>query len=127
MINGYVDDDLQARVPISVLDKNGKISALDAVVDTGFSGHLCISNRELSKIDLVFSRFAKFELGDGRPVNQNVYWGQVIFDRQKLLVGVLVSKSRDTLIGSALLAIKKLEVDYTNQTVRIRNSRRKKG
>jgi predicted aspartyl protease len=49
MIKGYVDKYLQAKVPIAVLDKAGHISPLDAVLDTGFNGQLCISINELSK------------------------------------------------------------------------------
>ena len=126
MITGYVDEYEQAKVPIAVLDSADNTFVLDAVVDTGFSGHLCISIYEMDKIALSFWRTSKFELGDGRPVKQNIYRGQAIFDDQRLLVNVLVSKSRDTLIGSAFLVNKKLEVDYTNKLVRIRNSRKKK-
>lgn len=126
MIQGYVDQYLQAKARISILDKSGKISTLEAVVDTGFSGYLSISAYEIHKIDLIFSHSEKFELGDGRRVKQNVYLGQLIFDNQQFLANVLISKSRDTLIGAAVLENKKLEVDYTNKIVRIRNSRKKK-
>jgi clan AA aspartic protease len=125
MIQGSVDQNLQAKVPVSILDKADKISTLDAVVDTGFSGHLSISVYELHKINLIFSHSQKFELGDGRIVRQKVFLGQIIFDNQKLAANVLVSKSRDTLIGTALLTNKKLEIDYTNIGVQIRNSKKK--
>jgi len=126
MIQGHVDADLQAKIPIAVVGKSGKRSTLEAVVDTGFSGDLCISIFAKDKIALAFSHVEKFELGDGSAPDQYVYVGQLIFDEQALGVDVLVSKSRDTLIGAALLANKKFEVDYPNKTVRIRNSRKKK-
>ena len=126
MIQGYVDQYLQAKVPISILSKSGKISALDAVVDTGFSGHLSISIYEINKMGLTFSHSEKFEFGDGRRAEQSVYLGQLIFDNQRFLANALISKSRDTLIGAALLVNKKLEIDYPNNSVRIRNSRKKK-
>lgn len=125
MIKGYVDKYLQAKVPIAVLDKAGHISPLDAVLDTGFNGQLCISINELSKIDLTFLHSEKFELADGRIADRDVFLGQIIFDGQKRLVTVILSGSRDTLIGTFLLADKKLEIDYPKQSVRIRNSRKK--
>jgi len=126
MIHGYVDKHLQAKILIAIVGKSGKVSTLDAVVDTGFTGNLCISIFEKNKIALDFSHVEKFELGDGSAPDQYVYVGQLVFDGQKLGVDVLVSKSRDTLIGAALLANKKFEVDYPNETVRIWNSRKKK-
>ncbi len=126
MIHGYVDQYLQAKIPIAIVGKNHKASTLEAVVDTGFTGDLCISIYERNKIELVFSHTEKFELGDGSQPEQDVFVGQLVFDGQQLGVDVLVSQSRDTLIGAALLVNKKLEIDYTNKTVRIRNSRKKK-
>jgi hypothetical protein len=67
----------------------------------------------------------KFELADGRIADRDVFLGQIIFDGQKRLVTVILSGSRDTLIGTFLLADKKLEIDYPKQSVRIRNSRKK--
>jgi len=126
MIQGYVDKYLQARIPIAVVGKNGSVSTLEAVVDTGFNGDLCISIYQREKIELAFSYTQKFELGDGSTPEQDVFVGQMIFDKQKLWVHVLVSESKDTLIGAALLVDKRLDVDYTNKSVRIKNSRKKK-
>jgi clan AA aspartic protease len=126
MIQGYVDKRLQAKVHLIVLGKSDNQSTLDAVVDTGFSGGLCISIHAIDKVDLTFSHFDEYELGDGSIVEQHVYEGEIIFDNQKMLIDVLVSVSEDTLIGAALLANKKLEIDYTNKSVRIRNSRKRK-
>lgn len=126
MIQGYVDADLQAKIHLAVVGKSGKRSTLEASVDTGFSGDLCISIFEKNKIALAFSHVEKFELGDGSALDQYVYVGQIVFDGKKIGVDVLVSKSRDTLIGAALLANKKLEVDSPNKAVWIKNSRKKK-
>jgi uncharacterized protein YxeA len=55
-----------------------------------------------------------------------VFLGELIFDGQKLIVEVITSKSLDALIGAALLVNKKLDIDYTNKRVQIKNSRRRK-
>jgi predicted aspartyl protease len=87
---------------------------------------LCVSIHAIDKIDLTFSHFDEYELGDGSIVEQHMYEGEIIFDKEKMLIDVLVSVSEDTLIGAALLVDKKLEIDYANKRVQIRNSRRKK-
>ena len=125
MINGHVDENLQPKVPLGLIDRNGQMLPIEAVVDTGFNGHLCISVYEMHQISLKFQRIEKFELGDGKIVKQRVFLGEIVFDEQKLIIDVIISKSRDTLIGAALLANKKLDIDYTNQSVRIRNSKKK--
>jgi clan AA aspartic protease len=126
MINGHVDDNLQPRVPLALIGGNGQASAVEAVVDTGFNGHLCVSVYAMHKIGLKFLRIEKFELGDGKIVKQKVFLGELIFDGQKLIVEVITSKSLDSLIGAALLVNKKLDIDYTKKRVQIKNSRRRK-
>jgi len=66
MIKGHVDDNLQARVPAALLDKAERRFTLSTIVDTGFSGDLCVSIAEIEKLDLTFSHSQKFELGVGR-------------------------------------------------------------
>lgn len=124
MISGHVDKDLQARVPLSVVSEDGNITTLNAVVDTGFNGQVCVSIFEIKKIKLTFAHVEKFELGNGKIVDQDVFLGEIIFDKQALLANILVSSSEDTLIGASLLAGKKLEIDYSRQTVRVRSTRK---
>ena len=64
-------------------------------------------------------------MGNGKVVKQDIFRGKIIFDGKQQPVDVLVSKSRDTLIGAALMTDKKLEIDYANENVRIRNSRKR--
>jgi predicted aspartyl protease len=72
MINGYVDENLQPKVPLALIGGNGQASAIEAVADTGFNGYLCISVYGMHKINLKFQRVAKFELGNGKLVKQKV-------------------------------------------------------
>jgi len=84
MIQGHVNADLQAKIPIAVVGKSGKRSTLEAVVDTGFSGDLCISIFAKDKIALAFSHVEKFELGDGSAPDQYVYVGQLFLTGRSL-------------------------------------------
>lgn len=73
MIKGHVDDHLQARIPVVLLDKAERRFTLSTIVDTGFSGDLCVSIAEITKLDLTFSHSQKFELGDGSIVAKDVF------------------------------------------------------
>ncbi len=126
MIRSYVDKSLQPRASISVLDKNANDSLLDAAVDTGFIGDLCISIREIPKINLTFSHNGKFELGNGTVITQPVYWGKVVFDKRVMTVKVVVSTSSDTLIGAGLLSDKKPTIDYPERSVLIKAGKLRK-
>lgn len=125
MIQGYVDKQLQAKVPLAVLAASGQQTALDVVVDSGFNGELCLSMHQIKKMALTFSHFEEYELGDGKVVKQDIYRGKIIFDGKPRAVDVLVSQSMDSLIGAALMIEKKLEIDYANENVRIKNSRKR--
>ncbi len=125
MIRGYVDKQLQAKVPLAVLAASGQETILEVVVDSGFNGELCVSMHQINKMALTFSHFEEYELGNGKVVKQDIFRGKIIFDGKQQPVDVLVSKSRDTLIGAALMTDKKLEIDYANENVRIRNSRKR--
>lgn len=126
MTRGYVDEKLQAKAPIALLDKNAEQSSLDGVVDTGFVGDLCISIHEVPNMDLTFSHEEKFMLANGEIIKQDVYLGKVIFDKRLVTAKVVVSTSRDTLIGAFLLADKKLDIDYPRRSVVIRSSKPRK-
>jgi predicted aspartyl protease len=41
LIQGYLDDYRQPRVAITIQGARGDVT-LDAVIDTGFDGHLCL-------------------------------------------------------------------------------------
>ena len=123
MIKGRVDSFLQARVPITLLDSNCRPSIIEGVIDTGFNGQLCLSINEVDNLDLVYVQSERFELGDGSIVEHDVFLGSIVFDDRKESVTILISKSRDTLIGAALLENKKLEIDYPKRLVTILGSR----
>lgn len=59
MITGIVNADLEAIIPISIFDFEGKVYAQNAILDTGFNGWLslpisilCLFSHEIKKREL---------------------------------------------------------------------------
>ena len=62
----------------------GETTRTQAVVDTGFSGDLCLTRDQIEAMDLEFSYVDRYELADGTIVTKDVFAGQAEFDGQFL-------------------------------------------
>lgn len=118
MIAGTVNDSFEPIVDIGLI-RNGDITIVPAVVDTGFSGDLCVSIRHIDAMDLEFSYVDRYELADGTIIAKDVFSGHAEFDGQRRDVDVILTDSPDTLIGGSMLQAHVLNVDYPGGTVRI--------
>lgn len=118
MIEGYVSQVLEPVIEIG-LSRAGTLTNIPAVVDTGFSGHVCLSEQYLEQIDLTFRYVERYELADGAVVVKDVFRGTIVFDEERREVNVILTASQDTLIGSSLLDGRRLTVDYLGRRVRI--------
>ena len=83
MIAGVVNDSLELVVQIGLM-RAGETTRIPAVVDTGFSGDLCLSRDQIEAMDLEFSYVDRYELADGTIVTKDVFAGQAEFDGQFL-------------------------------------------
>lgn len=110
MTRGRLDADLTPYLPITL--HGTRDTTIDAIVDTGFSEHLCLARRLRRRMSLIFLGWQSFELADGRTVREPVYEGEVTFDGARQRVLVTVTRSADTLVGTALLKGKQLTVNF---------------
>lgn len=62
----------------------------------------------------------QYELATGENARIPTFLGDVVFDGKKEKVLALLTKSKDTLIGTQLLSDKLCEFDYKTRKVRIR-------
>ena len=85
---------------------------IQAVVDTGFTGHLCLAARLRRSMNLRRSGDVEMELADGRRVQQPAYLGKVTFDGRPRTVLVTLTRSADCLVGTSLLAGKRLGIEF---------------
>lgn len=115
MIRGRLGAALEPLVPIVLHGRTE--SAIEALVDTGFSDYVCLARRHRRRLTLVPAGSELYELADGTLVREPVYEASVTFDGARQPVLVTISRSWDTLIGMALLRGKRLEVNVRRGTV----------
>lgn len=123
MIEGYVkEESLEPMVEIG-LKGSGIVTIISAVVDTGFSGYLCLADQLVDQLDMMFEFAERYELADGEVIVKDVFRGSIVFDGRELEVDLILTASQDTLIGALLLRDYKLSIDYPGRTIRIEQAR----
>jgi clan AA aspartic protease len=122
MIEGYVNEALEPVVEIG-LKCGDAITAIPAVVDTGFSGYLCLAERWIDELEMMFEYAEPYELANGERITRDVFRGVIRFDGQDQEVDVILTASDDTLIGASLFRRYKVAIDYPRCHVRIERGR----
>jgi len=122
MIQGYVTEALDPVIEIG-LQRGEATESIPTIVDTGFSGHLCLSNQHEDKIEMVFHHVERYELANGEVVVMDVFQGTIMFDEREQEVNLILTASEDTLIGAALLRDHLLTVNYPKRTVQVEQAR----
>jgi clan AA aspartic protease len=123
MIRGHVSTTLEPTIELGLV-QDGTVTVIPVVIDTGFSGMLCLAERYLAQMNLTFQFLEPYELANGEIVGQQVFEGPIMFDGREQEVEVIMTASQDTLIGAALLQPYTLTIDYPNQEVRLTKNRR---
>lgn len=121
MIEGYVNEALEPVVEIGLKGEDA-IAMILAVVDTGFSGHLCLAEQYIDQLEMVFKFVERYELANGEVIVKDVFLGNVAFDGREQEVDLILTSSQDTLIGASLLQDYKLSIDYPRRIVRIEHA-----
>jgi len=116
-IEGYFDEYRQPRIRITVVGTHGE-ATVDAVIDTGFDGDLCLPILIAIKLGLELRDVMSVELADGTIKQELLFAGVVQLGRQRKDVNILLTESDDALLGMNLLSY--LELDFVNRTVRLR-------
>jgi predicted aspartyl protease len=80
MIIGAVNDDLEATIRLVVRRPGGTSLAIDAIIDTGFTGHLTLPSAIIAALGLPWRRRGRAQLADGSTHVFNVYEAQIDWD-----------------------------------------------
>lgn len=118
MIEGDVNEFLEPLVEIG-LKRGDTVTSIPAVVDTGFSGYLCLAEQHIDQIEMTFKFVERYELANGEVIIKDVFLGSILCDGREQEVDFIVTASQDTLIGALLLKDYKLSIDYPKGTVQI--------
>jgi len=110
MMQGWVNQNCEAMLPIVVGHDNASKQMVEALIDTGFSGFLPLPLSMIESLELpwIFSDFVT--LGDGSEVIFQMYRAIVIWDGQYKVVDVAASES-EPLLGMSLLYGFKLQIE----------------
>ncbi len=82
MIEGFVNDNLEAVVTLPVLGPAGQTREVDAVIDTGFNGYLTLPPMLAADLGLPVVGDGEAVLADGSEAAFDVYGATVLWDGQ---------------------------------------------
>lgn len=120
MISGRVNEQREAVVALQV---TGLADPVDAVVDTGFSGAVCLAREVAEELSLHPVGAEAYELGDGSMTQMNVYLIGVRWFDDERVVRAILTESRQSVIGTELLRGCRLEIDFAARTVSVQRAR----
>lgn len=119
-MNGQVDDKLRALVQIRVARAHDEeFCEIWAWVDTAFNGSLVIPRSKVEEMRLTMESSAEAILADGTKVELETFACQVEWFGATYDTQVVLNDSEYALLGTTLLAERRLEVDYRARTVSI--------
>jgi clan AA aspartic protease len=119
MITGYVNEALEPVIEIG-LKAAGRLTEIVAVVDTGFSGELCLSEQLIDRLEMEFGFVERYELANGEVLVEDVFRGTIESDGHEREVDLILTASTDSLIGASLLQTYTLHIDYPRRVVEIK-------
>jgi clan AA aspartic protease len=102
MMQGFVNQNCEAMMPIVVGRDNKSTQLIEALIDTGFTGFLSLLLSIIESLGLPWIFSDSVTLGDGSEVIFQMYRATVIWDGQFKAVDVAASES-EPLLGMSLL------------------------
>ena len=102
MIAGFVSENDEPVVEVN-LDLGKEKRPVNAVIDTGFNGYICVPKKLIDKSDWDFLGIEEYKLASGELMRERVFLGRVEMGMEKLIAFILSTNSSDTLIGTKLL------------------------
>ena len=113
MIEGKVNERLEAAIVLTVGGAPGSESRVDAVIDTGYSGQLTLPPRLVAGLGLQRVGVSRATLGDGSRVYFDVYTATVRWSGS--VVDIHVDEADAVpLVGMDLLHGHHLQIDVRN-------------
>lgn len=118
MIRGEISPGGSPIVETRVIGSRAEV-IVKGTLDTGFTGHLCLPITTAVSLGLELIDLGNLELADGTVLEyEPVFEGKMEWNGDIIDVNVLLTKSDDTLLGTALLRGMELKLNYsTNEVV----------
>ena len=110
MISGIVTD-RQATIRLTFLLSNDLRVPIEFVIDTGFTGELCLPQEAVSLMGLTFRHDTSANLADNSEVLLALHEATVIWDGAEREV-LVIATGRRPLLGTALLDDRELVIQF---------------
>jgi clan AA aspartic protease len=111
VISGTVTD-RHATVTLRFLLANGSTVPIEFVIDTGFTGELCLPLEAVSLMGLTFRHDTFANLADNREVSLPLHEASVLWDGIERDV-LVIATGRRPLLGTAMLDEQELVIQFT--------------
>lgn len=118
LIKGYFDKTEQPRVKLRIKGLRQAIE-ISPVVDTGFTGHLCLPIATAIPLGLELVGRVLIELADGSSKSELVFRGWATWQGRTKSARIFLTESSDALLGSRMRKGQKLNIDYADHIVTI--------
>lgn len=117
-MKGFVDDELRAllRVPVSA-SRDGTRADIVVWIDTAFNGGLVIPRKQIADLGLVKESSAEAILADGQSVELETFGCFFDWFGEGYETQIVASDAAYPLLGTMLLAGRRLAIDYGAKTV----------
>lgn len=98
-LQGFINEALEPMVEHVFLVGNEGPIPIEAVLDTGFNGMLCLPRQFQSLCEFSALGLETFELADGTWVEEVLYVGQLLVDDEEYSVELTLTDAGRALIG----------------------------
>ncbi len=118
MIEGRINELREAVLELVVTGLRAQ-ARVDAVIDTGFSGDLCLPIETAIQLGLELCGIEFYELADGVIQRANVFKAKVEWFSEEKEIEVILTESSQALVGTGMLVGKKVELDFDKMVFRV--------
>ena len=117
---GFVDDKWRALIRIRVASPNvDELIELLVWIDTAFNGSLVLPRNKVEELRLPMESSAEAILADGNKVELETFGCSIEWFGQRYDTQIMTNDSEYGLVGTMLLAGRRLTIDYENRTVEL--------
>jgi clan AA aspartic protease len=116
MIQGFVDEQ---GPKIEIVVTGMESIAINVIIDTGFDGDICLPIQIAIQLGLKLKDVTNVELADGTIKRELVFAGLVKLGDEEEDSRIILTESKDAVMGTGLLHDRSLKIDFLNGKVSI--------
>ena len=117
-MNGIVDESMRALLDVRVgASKDGQKQVLTAWIDTAFNGSLVIPRQHVERLGLKQASTTQAILADGHTIDLETFTCHLEWFGDVFRTQVVSNDGEFPLLGTLLLADRKLTIDYKAKTL----------